>query len=108
MQSPHGLGQSWRCLDGTPRAICQPDGGLTRLQLWRGLTLLVFFLVPSARAIVLVGVESMELTVDGVQRAALVYVPKLEPDKTVPLVFVRHGQGGKSAQAIGGFGINRF
>ena len=74
---------------------------------WRALILLTFLTLPSAHAIVLVGVEPLELTVDGVQRTALVYVPKLTAGKTVPLVFVFHGHGGKSVQAIGGFGINR-
>ena len=74
---------------------------------WRALLLLTVLVVPAARAIVLVGVEPLELTVDGVQRTALVYVPKLTAGRTVPLVFVFHGHGARSAQAIGGFGINR-
>ena len=75
---------------------------------WRALLLLIVLAGPSARAIVLVGVEPLELTVDGVQRTALVYVPKtMAAGQTVPLVFVFHGHGGKSAQAVGGFGINR-
>ena len=74
---------------------------------WRALILLTVLMVPSARAIVLVGVEPLELTVDGVQRTALVYVPKTPAGKPVPLVFVFHGHGGRSAQAIGVFGINR-
>jgi polyhydroxybutyrate depolymerase len=75
--------------------------------IWRALLLLTVLLVPAARAVVLVGVEPLELTVDGIQRTALVYVPPLTAGKTVPLVFVFHGHGGKSAQAIGVFGINR-
>ena len=69
---------------------------------WRVLLSLIVLAVPSARAIVLVGVEPLELTVDGVQRTALVYVPKtMLAGKLVPLVFVFHGHGGESAQAIG-------
>ena len=76
--------------------------------LWRALILLAVLAVPSARAIVLAGVEPLELTVDGVRRTALVYVPKtMAADKPAPLVFVFHGHGGQSAQAVGGFGINR-
>ena len=75
---------------------------------WRALFLLTVLTGPSARAVVLVGVEPVELTVDGVQRTALVYVPKtMAAGKPVPLVFVFHGHGGQSAQAIGAFGINR-
>ena len=73
----------------------------------RALLFLIVLAVPSTRAVVFVGVEPLELTVDGVQRTALVYVPKETAGKTLPLVFVFHGHGGKSAQAIGGFGINR-
>ena len=74
---------------------------------WRALILLAIVAVPSAQAIVPVRVEQLDLTVDGVQRTALVYVPRAVADKPVPLVFVFHGHGGKSAQALGEFGINR-
>ena len=75
---------------------------------WRALIWLTVLMVPSARAIVLAGVEPLELTVDGARRTALVYVPEtLAAGKTVPLVFVFHGHGGESAQAISAFGINR-
>ena len=75
---------------------------------WRALIWLTVLAVPSARAIVPAGVEPLELTVDGARRTALVYVPEtLAAGKTVPLVFVFHGHGGESAQAIGAFGINR-
>ncbi len=77
---------------------------------WCVLVLSLLLSAPLAHGIVPVGVESVELTVDGVQRTALVYVPKtLPPDGgTVPLVFVWHGHGGTSANAVGGFGINRL
>lgn len=73
------------------------------------LWLLTVSAVPHAHAIVLVGVESLELTVDGAPRTALVYVPKTLPTDgaKVPLVFVFHGHGSNSAAAIGEFGINR-
>ena len=74
---------------------------------WRALIWLTVLAAPSARAIVPVGVESLELTVDGVQRTALVYAPGVTAGKAMPLVFVFHGHGGKSAQAVGAFGINR-
>ena len=60
-----------------------------------------------ANAVEPVGVQPLELTVDGVQRTALVYVPQTAPGKTVPLVFVFHGHGGTAAQAVGAFGLNR-
>ena len=63
--------------------------------------------VPSMQAGDPVGVQSLELTVDGVQRTALVYVPTTAAGKAVPLVFVFHGHGGTSAGAVGTFGINR-
>lgn len=74
--------------------------------LWRVLSLLVVLAVPSW-ASELARVEPLELTVDGVPRTALVSVPKMAAGQTVPLVFVFHGHGGTSTQAMGAFGFNR-
>lgn len=51
--------------------------------------------------------QTLELTVDGVQRTALVYVPQIAAGQTVPLVFVFHGHGSTAANAAEVFGINR-
>ena len=74
---------------------------------WRAFILWVAMAGTAAHAIVPVGVQPLGVTVDGVQRTALVYVPKIEPGKTVPLVFVFHGHGGGSRAALGGFGLDR-
>src|SRR5580693_8917671 len=47
--------------------------------------------------------QSMEFTVDGVARTALVYVPASAKTTPMPLVFVFHGHGGNARQAARGF-----
>ena len=74
---------------------------------WLVLFSAVVLTVPAVQAGDSGGVQSLELTVDGVVRTALVYVPTTVAGKTVPLVFVFHGHGGTSAQAVGAFGLNR-
>ena len=74
-----------------------------RLLVW-----LVFGAVASARADGPEGLKTLELTVDGLQRTALVYAPPSAAPGPVPLVFVFHGHGGGSRAALGGFGVNRL
>lgn len=53
--------------------------------------------------------KSVEFTVDGVVRTALVHVPSDVPASgSVPLVFVFHGHGGTSLNAANTFGIQRL
>ena len=54
------------------------------------------------------GLKTLELTVDGLQRTALVYAPPSAAPGPVPLVFVFHGHGGGSRAAVGGFSVNRL
>ena len=54
------------------------------------------------------GLKTLELTVDGVPRTALVYAPSGVAPGPVPLVFVFHGHGGGSRAAVGAFGVNRL
>ncbi len=53
------------------------------------------------------GFERLELKVDGVVREALFYAPVSSKTNAAPLVFVFHGHGGSSRNAIRSFGINR-
>lgn len=52
--------------------------------------------------------QPMDLTVDGAARTAVVYVPPGKPTGSLPLVFVFHGHGGTSRNALNTFGINRL
>ena len=76
---------------------------LLRVLVWLGV-----FAVSSVRADGPEGMKTLELTVDGVQRTALVYAPPGAAPGPLPLVFVFHGHGGGSRAAVGGFGINRL
>lgn len=51
--------------------------------------------------------QSLSLTVDGVERAALVYAPESARSKPSPLVFCWHGHGGGSRQAANSFQMHR-
>ena len=76
---------------------------------WRVAILLVAT-ASMARADEPAGMKTLTLTVDGVERTALVYVPRQtakEDQGPVPLVFVFHGHGASAANAAGGFAINR-
>jgi polyhydroxybutyrate depolymerase len=53
------------------------------------------------------GVQRMELTVEGVAREALVYAPAGAKDQPLPLVFVFHGHGGTSRNAMRTFATYR-
>ena len=75
---------------------------------WRALLLVGVLTVSSARAVEPAGVQALELTVDGVVRTALVYAPNAAAGgQPLPLVFVFHGHGSTSVQALGGFGLHR-
>ena len=77
-------------------------------RLSRLLVLLALILAPFARgAAVADGLERMTFTVDGVERTALVYVPANAKTISVPLVFVFHGHGGSSQNAVRSFGLNK-
>lgn len=52
--------------------------------------------------------QTMNLTVDGVARSALVYVPPTAGSEKLPLVFVFHGHGGHAQDAVNGFKINQL
>src|SRR5690242_2124487 len=51
------------------------------------------------------GLQTMSLTVDGVARTALVYVPPAGKTNPTPLVFVFHGHGGSAQLAARSFHI---
>lgn len=53
------------------------------------------------------GFERMSLTVDGVARTALVYVPTNATNVSTPVVFVFHGHGGSAENAVRSFGIHK-
>src|SRR5262249_31150200 len=53
------------------------------------------------------GFQRWELTVDGVQREALVYVPATAKEKSTPVVFVFHGHGGTARQIARRFAMDR-
>ncbi len=53
------------------------------------------------------GFSRLELTVDGVVREALVYVPSGAKTNSTSVVFVFHGHGGSSRNAIRSFGMHR-
>lgn len=44
------------------------------------------------------GVQKLELTVDGVARSGLLYVPSTAKEQPAPVVFVWHGHGGNAMQ----------
>ena len=53
--------------------------------------------------------QTMNLTVDGIPRTALVYVPPdAGGDKKLPVVFVYHGHGGNAQAAAKGFKIDQL
>ena len=54
------------------------------------------------------GLQTMELTVDGVARTALVYAPLKAVGGNIPVVFVFHGHGGTSRNALNTFRINQL
>ena len=62
-------------------------------------------LVSEARA---TDLQTMELTVDGVARTALVYVPSGVAAGSLPVVFAFHGHGGNSNAAAYKFAVNRL
>ncbi len=70
---------------------------ITRLT---ALTLLLLTLVCRA------GLDRHTLTIDGVVRQYLLYVPASMKSAPVPLVFTFHGHGGSAAQASAGFGMH--
>ncbi len=53
------------------------------------------------------GFQRLELTVDGVAREALIYVPPGAKTAATPVVFVFHGHGGNSRQAARSFAMGR-
>lgn len=53
------------------------------------------------------GIQKLEFTIDGVERTALVYASAAAKEKAAPLVFVFHGHGGNSQNALRSFGINK-
>ena len=51
--------------------------------------------------------QTLELTVDGVTRTALLYTPSGTSGGSLPVVFVFHGHGGTSRNAVNTFRIDR-
>jgi len=51
--------------------------------------------------------QRMEFKVEGVARETLVYAPPAAKTTNTPLVFVFHGHGGNSRNAVRSFGMNR-
>ena len=74
---------------------------------WCRLVFLWVGFVACARGAAADGLQAMEFTVDGVARTALVYTPPGAAGARRPLVFVFHGHGGNSRNAVNRFGINR-
>ena len=54
------------------------------------------------------GSETWRLTVDGVERSALVFAPAAASSASSPLVFVFHGHGGTAGNAARTFTTHRF
>ena len=74
---------------------------------WRWLVFLWAGFASLAHGASADGLQSMEFTVDGVTRTALVYVPPGATGASLPLVFVFHGHGGTSHNALNKFALNR-
>jgi polyhydroxybutyrate depolymerase len=74
---------------------------------WYLLASLLALAGPLARVAEADGFQQMSFTVDGVVRAALVYVPPTAKTTSTPLVFVFHGHGGNAHQAARSFHIER-
>ncbi len=53
------------------------------------------------------GFQWLELTVDGVAREALIYVPSAAKTTATPVVFVFHGHGGNARQAARSFAMSQ-
>jgi polyhydroxybutyrate depolymerase len=69
--------------------------------------LVAFTPAVQAQAAPPAGYEPVELAVDGVARAALVYAPPAAKTKRTPVVFGFSGHGGTAAQAARQFAMNR-
>ncbi len=76
--------------------------------LQRLVAVLVLSVTPLARGAAVDALQTLSLTVDGVARTALVYVPAKPAAEPLPLVFVFHGHGGTSRQAERSFGFDRL
>ena len=75
----------------------------------RFLILLVVGFGPLARGASADGLQTLEFAVDGVTRTALVYAPPgAAANAKLPLVFVFHGHGGGSRNALHTFGLDRL
>ena len=75
---------------------------------WRRLVLLWLGLASIAHGAPPDGLQTLEFTVDGAVRTAIVYVPPTATGASLPVVFVFHGHGGTSRNALNGFAINRL
>ena len=75
---------------------------------WRALIPLVICFNSFARSASADGMQQMELTVDGMSRTALVYVPPGAPSGQLPLVFVFHGHGGTSHNSLNTFKTDKL
>ena len=71
--------------------------------------LVALLLLPglSARAMSPANLQEMQWILDGVTRTALVYIPATARTHPAPLVFVFHGHGGSSRNAVNSFALDR-
>lgn len=89
-----------RRICGNIAALSASNPFIMRGYLWALVSALVLW-SPIARAAD--DLQTMEFTVDGVGRTALVYVPASPKATPTPLVFVFHGHGGNARQVARGF-----
>lgn len=75
---------------------------------WRCCRALLLFVSLWAGAAAADELRTMDFTVDGVARTALVYLPPNIETNARPVVFVFHGHGGSARQAAHSFGIERY
>jgi polyhydroxybutyrate depolymerase len=71
--------------------------------------LVALLLLPglSARAMSPANLQEMQWILDGLTRTALVYIPATARTHPAPLVFVFHGHGGSSRNAVNSFALDR-
>ena len=74
---------------------------------WRWLLILLSGVSLFARGAAADKLRSLDFTVAGVARTALVYLPPAAGTNGLPLVFVFHGHGGSAQQAARSFAIER-
>jgi polyhydroxybutyrate depolymerase len=79
-----------------------------RLAVVTGVALAIVAFGSPARAAAPEQLRPLDVTVDGVARTALIYVPPAPTDRPLPLVFAFHGHGGTSRQAARVFRLDHL